>query len=146
MAEVIAIASSIAGLLSLALEANRQISAVSDAFRNGSSTLRSIVDELSGLATVLQELRSCLSSSSSRSSFSQAVQQSNLEALVRSVEKHIWSINEGLRKSGLSDLQKSKQKWHTWRLLGVEKELQKHLTSLQREKLALILALSSLSL
>jgi hypothetical protein len=120
MAEVVALASSIAGLLSLALEVSRQINAISDAFGNRSTNLQNIDDELRCFVTVLQELRSCLSSSSSRSSFSQAVRRSNLDVPLQGVEKHLSSIKKGLRKTGLSDLHKSKKKWHTWRLLVVE--------------------------
>ena len=145
MAEAVALAASIAGLISLGLEVSRHIYSVKSAFGDPPTSIRSVCDELEGTLTVLGELRNCLSAASSSLALSQVLRESNLTVLIHEIEGRLTSLKTGLEKFGILGAKRSK-KWQRWRLVLLEKEMQRHLGSLQRQKLMLIFALSCLAL
>jgi hypothetical protein len=145
MAEAVALAASIAGLISLGLEVGRLIYGVNAAFGNRSTSLKAVNDELDGTVTVLEELHTLLTSPQPSSKFFQAVQNSRLPVIVQSTKEHLSSLKRGLGTFGLAGPEKPK-KWQKWKLLLVEKHLQKNVESLQRQKLGLLLALSTFTL
>lgn len=146
MAEILGLAASIAGLLKLATDVSSLLNALRGSITDAPTELRSIGDEIDSMVTVLHELQLCFSAQSLNGSFQQALQRLDLERTVQRISLELNTLHAAFKRAGSPAQKGWKKRWTGLQYLIDEKQIQRRLGRLQRQKLALLLALSCFTL
>jgi hypothetical protein len=142
MAEVIGTIASIVTLLALTKSVATQIRTLRS-LSSDSPLIASLSDEIDGTAIVLQELKLLLASQAETESFLKAWRQSNFDSVITKARANLDFLEAALQRVSFNKRDGSKNTWRRVRWLFDEKEISKHVENVQRQKLTLLLGLSS---
>lgn len=142
MAEVVGLVASIVTLLSLTKSVGKQLRVLQGLFTN-SSLLLSLNDEIDGIATILEELKLLVATQAENESFLRAWQQSNFDSVIKRTRENLDFIESVVERVDLKKQDGAKNVLKRVLRLFDEKEISKHVKNVQRQKLSLLLGLSS---